>query len=249
MEQADDHESDGKRLKKKFDELKTETGMSKAEFARVFSVPGGASMISQHISGHRPIGLDAMVAYAKGFNCAIEEISPTLAASLPTPFYTGSKNLPLAPVHQAPAAINLVNNPDFPAVRRVRFKLSAGASGFAVDYVDDDMAPIVFQRQWFDRHGYTPSELLATKVANDSMEPGLYHGDTVIINTGDTNIVDGEVFAMNYEGELVIKRMVRDASQWWLASDNPDQRRYPRKVCNEDVFCLGKIVLKQSERI
>lgn len=152
-----------------------------------------------------------------------------------------------ATVNRGP--INLTDNPDFPAVRRVRFKLSAGASGFAVDYVDDDMAPIVFQRQWFDRHGYTPSELLATKVANGSMEPGLYHGDTVIINTGDTNIVDGEVFAMNYEGELVIKRMVRDASQWWLASDNPDQRRYPRKVCNEDVFCLGKIVLKQSERI
>lgn len=54
---------------------------------------------------------------------------------------------------------------------------------------------------------------------------------------------------MNYEGELVIKRLVRGAGQWWLASDNPDQRRYPRKVCGEDVFCIGRIVHKQSERI
>lgn len=152
---------------------------------------------------------------------------------------------------QVPAAtpINLTDNPDFPAVRRVRFKLSAGASGFTVDYIDDDAAPIVFRREWFDHHGYIPGKLLAIKVANGSMEPVLYHGDTVIVNTGDSNITDGEVFAMNYEGELVIKRLVRDAGQWWLASDNPDQRRYPRKVCNEDVFCLGKIVLRQSERI
>jgi len=148
-----------------------------------------------------------------------------------------------------PVPIDLTNNPDYPAIRRVRFKLSAGAHGFAVDYVDEDAAPIVFQRKWFDRHGYAPEKLLAASVANGSMEPGLCDGDTVVVNTADVDIKDGVVYAMNYEGELVIKRLVRDAGQWWLASDNPDQRRYPRKVCTEDVFCIGRIVQKQSERI
>lgn len=146
-------------------------------------------------------------------------------------------------------SINLINNPDFPSVRRAAIKLSAGATGFGVDYIDDDEAPIVFQRKWFERNGYKPSKLLAVRVCNGSMEPGLYDGDTVIINTSDANLKDGEVYAMNYEGELVIKRLVRDAGQWWLASDNPDQRRYPRKVCGEGVFCIGRIVHKQSERI
>ena len=145
--------------------------------------------------------------------------------------------------------IDLLNNPDYPAIRRVKFKLSAGAHGFGVDYLDDDAAPIVFRREWFESNGYQPEKLVAIRIANGSMEPGLYHGDTVVINTGDTTIKDGEAFAMNYEGELVIKRLVRDAGQWWLASDNPDQRRYPRKVCGDDVFCIGRIVHKQSERI
>lgn len=83
MKEAYEIETDGSRLKKKFAALKTETGMNKAAFARVFKVPGGASMISQHISGHRPIGLDAIVAYTKGFKCSVIEISPTLAAQLP----------------------------------------------------------------------------------------------------------------------------------------------------------------------
>lgn len=153
------------------------------------------------------------------------------------------------PLASHPSAIDLTSNPEYPAIRRVRFKLSAGASGFAVDYVEDDAAPIVFQRAWFVGNGYTPAKLFAARVANGSMEPGLHDGDTVVVNTEDTVLKDGEAFAMNYEGEMVIKRLVRDAGQWWLASDNPDQRRYPRKVCGEDVFCIGRIVLKQSSRI
>jgi hypothetical protein len=42
---------------------------------------------------------------------------------------------------------------------------------------------------------------------------------------------------------------VRDTGQWWLTSDNPDQRRYPRKACDDSVVLLGRIVHKQSEHI
>jgi len=52
---------------------------NKGEFARRWKVPGGASMLSQHQSGHRPIGLDAALAYAKGLGVTLEEISPRLA--------------------------------------------------------------------------------------------------------------------------------------------------------------------------
>jgi len=82
MSNVNDHQTDGARLQLKFDALKAEKGMKKAEFARVFKVPGGASMVSQNISGHRPISLDAMVAYAKGFGCGLAEISPDLASQL-----------------------------------------------------------------------------------------------------------------------------------------------------------------------
>lgn len=153
------------------------------------------------------------------------------------------------PMRAGPAPISMEGNPDYPAIRRVHFKLSAGASGFGVDYEGEDAAPIVFRREWYERNGYQPGKLLAVRVANGSMEPGLYDGDTVVVNTADTTPADGAVFAVNYEGEMVIKRLVRDSGQWWLASDNPDQRRYPRKVCDEHAFLLGRIVHKQSEKI
>lgn len=150
----------------------------------------------------------------------------------------------------APAAIDLDNNPDYPAIRRVRFRLSAGASGFGVDYShSEDGAPIVFQRGWYEARGLKPCQLFAVKVANGSMEPGLHDGDTVVVNTDSVTPKDGVVFAVNYEGEMVIKRLMRDGGQWWLASDNQDQRRYPRKICDEHSVLIGEIVHKQSERI
>ena len=141
-------------------------------------------------------------------------------------------------------------NPDHPAIRLVSFKLSAGASGFGVDYIDDDnVGSIVFPAKWFVQNGYKPEKLFATKVQNGSMEPGLTDGDIVVVNTDQTTPKDSVAFAVNYEGELVIKRLVRDAGQWWLASDNPDKARYPRKICHDNVFIVGEIIHKQSEHI
>jgi hypothetical protein len=52
---------------------------NKAAFARENRVPGGASMLSQHIHGHRPLSMEAAMAYSRGFNVPLEEISPRLA--------------------------------------------------------------------------------------------------------------------------------------------------------------------------
>ena len=197
-------------------------------------------MLSQHLSGHRPLSLSAATTYAKGFGVPLWEISPRLANEV------AAAN---TPTRSTPALIDLDNNPDYPAIRRVHFALSAGAHGYAVEYEEEPTAPIVFKRQWYERNGYRPEKLFAVRVMNGSMEPGLYDGDVVVVNTEAITPKDGCVFAVNYEGEMVIKRLVRDAGSWWLCSDNPDQRRYPRKVCDEHCILIGQIVHKQSERI
>lgn len=138
----------------------------------------------------------------------------------------------------------------FIAIRKVVFRISAGVSGFAVDFLDDgDGAPLFYQKAWFDSRGFSPDDLYAIKVRGASMEPSLTDGDTIIVNTADTQLKDGEVFAVNYDGELVIKRLVKDSGEWWLSSDNLDQRRYPRKRCDDHTFVVGRVVHKQSERI
>jgi len=70
------------------------SGINKAKFARDHKVRGGASMISQHISGNRPISLDAAVAYARGLGCTLAEISPRLDLEIKKAKNLTEKELP-----------------------------------------------------------------------------------------------------------------------------------------------------------
>ncbi len=66
-------EEEARRLADRFAQV------NRAKFARDNKIPGGTAMIHQHIRGLRPISLEAAIAYAKGFNCRLSEISPRLA--------------------------------------------------------------------------------------------------------------------------------------------------------------------------
>jgi hypothetical protein len=57
-------------------------GREQKAFAAEFGVPGGPSMISQHLSGHRPISLEAAIAYARGLGVPISAFSPRLSNTL-----------------------------------------------------------------------------------------------------------------------------------------------------------------------
>lgn len=152
-------------------------------------------------------------------------------------------------VTRAPQPVELSDNPDYPAIRRVRLKAQAGVTGFAVEFMDEDGPPIVFRKDWYAQNGYQPNKMIALRVSGESMSPSLYPGDLIVANTAQTDPKDGIAFVAAYEGEIVVKRLVRDAGQWWLTSDNPDQRRYPRKVCDEHTQIIGEVVYRQTERI
>jgi phage repressor protein C with HTH and peptisase S24 domain len=80
------------------------------------------------------------------------------------------------------------------------------------------------------------------------MEPTFYEDDIVVINLADKKPVDNGVFAVNYEGEAVVKRLSRDAGQWWLMSDNPDQRKYYRRICKgTECIIVGRIVRREGD--
>ncbi|MGW8391112.1 XRE family transcriptional regulator [Pseudoduganella sp. HUAS MS19] len=142
------------------------------------------------------------------------------------------------------------NDPNFYHVPKVQLQLRAGVTGFQTVPEIHDGSTLSVAKNWVDRNGYHPNQLIAVTVKGDSMEPNLYEGDMVIINTADTKMSDGAVYAFNYEGEAVIKRLSRDAGQWWLASDNPDQVKYRRKSCRGgECIIVGRIVRRETDRI
>lgn len=153
------------------------------------------------------------------------------------------------PVAKSPQLIDLTEHPDLVPIKRVRFKLAAGVHGYAIEVDNGDSAPVFFRRDWMERNGYRAERLAAFRVCGASMEPSLWDDDLVVVNLDDTQPSDGDVFAVSYEGEPGVKRLRRDGGEWWLVSDNADQRRFAPKRCHEDTQILGRVIYKQSERI
>lgn len=208
--------------------------------------------VSQYINGKIPLNLSALFKFCDVFSVQPEEISPSLARQQMISSVTKSIAKPgreTAALTQAPQLVSLTEHPGLVEVPRVQFKLSAGVSGFAVDVEGGNGKPIFFREDWFKQHGFRPEKLFAVRISGQSMEPRLWEGDLVVINTASAAPKDGEPFALNYEGELVIKRLRRDAGEWWACSDNPDQQRYAPKRCTEDVKIIGMVVYRQGERI
>lgn len=142
------------------------------------------------------------------------------------------------------------DDPDYVPIEMVRLRLSCGVTGFQTEPEVRDGGTMMMPRRWLERNNFDSGDLIAIRVKGESMEPALYEDDVVVIHTADKRLVDGAVYAFNYEGEAVIKRLSRDAGQWWLSSDNADQRKYHRKELR-GVQCevIGRVVRKESDRI
>jgi phage repressor protein C with HTH and peptisase S24 domain len=218
-------------------------GRSRAEFAREHKVPGGQSIIYQHVTARRPISLAAALAYAKGFSCSLEEISPrlareTLGAALQTGAQTGRQQTVFA--HDAEDAL-----PDgFIYVPESKIEFSAGNGRAAVIGIVEDEVPATYRREWFQKYGINPDRVRRFRVAGDSMEPMLYARDTILVNMDETNIVDGKMYAIRYGDELRVKYLSRRIDgTLLLRSVNP---AYPveevaAELAQEHITVIGRV--------
>lgn len=210
----------------------------------------GQSALNQYLNGKIPLNLEAAIKFAKLLDVPISQFSPSMATQ--AALYGSA--VEAHPTALLPGSRRVVAVDDdsayFVQVPKVKLRLSAGITGFQTEPDERDGRTISVPRQWLDKNAYVPERLVAIKVKGESMEPALYEDDVVIINTADTKPVDGTVFAVNYEGEAVVKRLSRDAGDWWLISDNPDQRKFHRKICRgTECIIVGRVVRKESDRI
>jgi len=142
------------------------------------------------------------------------------------------------------------DDPTMTQIMKVRLRVQAGITGFQVEPEHYEGETQGVPTRWVLQEGLRRDALLAIVVRGESMEPSLYDGDTIVVNTADKNLVSGMVYVVNYEGEAIVKRMLRDAGQWWLTSDNSDQRKYHRQLCKAaECIVIGRVVRKESTHI
>jgi phage repressor protein C with HTH and peptisase S24 domain len=178
------------------------------------------------------------------------EINPEwLAAGKGQPFATVSESAADFPGAMRVIAVEADHPSRTKITKALNIHLSAGITGFQLEIDEQENGVWDIPTKWIEQRGYHAKDLIAINIKGESMEPHLYQGDLVVINTADTRLVSGEVYAVNYEGEAVIKRMVREGGMWYLASDNPAPK-FGRRVCQgRDCIIVGKIVRRETDHV
>ena len=138
---------------------------------------------------HSP-NLKQLLAISRVTGCRLPpDILAPLAGS---PLVDGTTLPGLAGPVGLPNALRVVAEGDddaFVPIPMVKLRLSAGITGYQTEPEARDGGTLGMRRTWLERNQYSPSHLIAIYVKGESMEPSLYAGDIVVINTLDTKPV------------------------------------------------------------
>lgn len=210
--------------------------MTHGDFGKAYGL-GSASMVWQYLNGRRQLHLLAGSRFAKGLRASLEEVSPRLAkewADLLSEMKTGT------PHHSA----------QYMQIPLVDVKIVANRKRYSFEPRSSTSTFIAFREDWLRQRKLSAAALFAVECPDEGMQPTICQGDVVVVNRDETELKEPQVFAINYEGQLRLRRSFRDEGAWWLHCDNTDDRRFPRKkLVDRRCYVLGRVVHRQSERL
>lgn len=90
---------------------------------------------------------------------------------------------------------------------------------------------------WLRAQKLPEAHLLAVIEASGySMQPTIEDGQTLIVNTIDTEPKSTKIYLICIDGKLFIKRLIYTPNGWIMRSDNPNKSNYPDFVIEEEKF-------------
>jgi phage repressor protein C with HTH and peptisase S24 domain len=162
---------------------------------------------------------------------------------------TGEPPMALAPLPAAAddhpfiedaKGVRVGDEPDTVPIRRVTLKLHAGVTGFETEPDLEDGGVLHLPRAIVEGHNLVPHQLLAIRVRGQSMEPMMFEDDVVVVNTADKKPLSREIYAVNFNGEALVKQLVKRNNDWFLYSVNPDFG--PINVRSGQCSIVGRVV-------
>jgi len=100
---------------------------------------------------------------------------------------------------------------------------------------------------WIFEQQHQTSDLIAVNVYGDGMAPRIRHGDLLLANTRQTELVSGKVYVIKSASEIRISRLIRQLNgDWLLSADNSDdpvcrnERLSPEQLAQLEV--VGQVI-------
>lgn len=131
---------------------------------------------------------------------------------------------------------------ELPLYREVQ--LSAGAGQTQVQ--ENHGAKLRFAKSTLSRANIAPDNAACAFVSGNSMEPVMPDGTTVGVNTADTSVRDGEIYALDHDGMLRVKFLYRKpGSGLMIRSQNqeehPDEHYTLQEIHEQNIRVIGRV--------
>ncbi|WP_395009770.1 helix-turn-helix transcriptional regulator [Undibacterium sp.] len=222
-------------------------GKRKIDFVRAMNPKGGASMVSQHLSGHRPISLIAAKEYAEWLGVTVAEISPSVALEMEnlTSTKVPGTGTTIAPVQNAidpDYTLVSADSTDLETGRIEYWDVKGSCGGGFLNFEQMPKGNLIKEASFFRKYDLKPENAFAIYADGDSMADFICDGDLAIFDKSKTEPKSGEIYAIEHPDGLRIKTLRRLIDGTWiLESRNPDKRKYPDEVIPPSSADLLKI--------
>ena len=124
-------------------------------------------------------------------------------------------------------------------------ELSAGGGSSCI-IEKDNGRKLWFSKSFLDRKGADYSNAVCLPIIGDSMSPRFESGGVVVVDMGCQRIIDGDIYAINYQDHLFFKRVNRlTGSTLLLISENPEYSTISADV--NDVSIIGRVINYMKE--
>lgn len=171
-------------------------------------------------------GLDKLVAIAEAGNVNIEWLA------------TGDG--PMRPGEKAKEDSTTSEDDYFTSIPLVNVQLSAGNGSFVIS--EDIKEYYKFRKDWLSKTVTSSPNAILVGVTGNSMEPTIYNGDVVMIDTGRTHIYEGEMYALRMDNTVMIKRLShRPGDKVMIMSDNKEEYP-PYETDRKNIHVLAQVV-------
>ena len=119
--------------------------------------------------------------------------------------------------------------------------------GVSIDcHFEDTKKKLAFEPDFLTSRGIKEQNVRLLYATGDSMEEFIYDGDVFAIDVSDTMVRDGQIYAVYFEGEAMLKQIFKEAGgKLILHSKNP---KYRDKEVTEDNGADFRVIGRQFWR-
>lgn len=130
---------------------------------------------------------------------------------------------------------------EFAIVPKYKAKLSGGPG--SLETSDQIEANLMFRTEFLLRKGQV-DKMALFEVTGESMQPFIYHGDVVLVDTSVNDIeqiIAGKTYAFRENGTVLIKRLSVQGGAIIASSEN-HQMNPPYHLDTESFYLIGRVV-------